>query len=445
MKALNTNTTHTDMKKYILMVLCMACTTNIMAQKDLVIHKKDGTILRIPMDMNPALDFWGKTQTKDNDYVTVSEISGKLISHDITVSTPEGSNYNLWTYDECGVVVSATPGVTIENGLKASLIDDEYIKRHYQIEGDSLDYETPYYYRAYVCKYGLTYYSEEKSHIFYQDISSFIGYTPEWDFEQSAYVMPTDTAFKIGFKEFTGIECSDTSLVVLKGEWKAYLTQDIAKELIAKGGELKKCHEGDLLYINEVGSDFFEALFTEGVFNIDIPNSINYENDYTRNCETPLPKVDCDESWGIEGNAYWITTPTTNMVQPQIAVNLPYALPGYSYKISVIFAPDTRAEADTLATRNKVRFNFFGSDEYGLFPSRGTSIYIPGTKTRDFEPENALKCDTIDINIEAESIKRSMLQIVSNISSRLIKEGKHSREIRIAGIIVERKKKETTE
>lgn len=433
------------MKKYILMVLCMACTTNIMAQKDLVIHKKDGTILRIPMDMNPALDFWGKTQTKDNDYVTVSEISGKLISHDITVSTPEGSNYNLWTYDECGVVVSATPGVTIENGLKASLIDDEYIKRHYQIEGDSLDYETPYYYRAYVCKYGLTYYSEEKSHIFYQDISSFIGYTPEWDFEQSAYVMPTDTAFKIGFKEFTGIECSDTSLVVLKGEWKAYLTQDIAKELIAKGGELKKCHEGDLLYINEVGSDFFEALFTEGVFNIDIPNSINYENDYTRNCETPLPKVDCDESWGIEGNAYWITTPTTNMVQPQIAVNLPYALPGYSYKISVIFAPDTRAEADTLATRNKVRFNFFGSDEYGLFPSRGTSIYIPGTKTRDFEPENALKCDTIDINIEAESIKRSMLQIVSNISSRLIKEGKHSREIRIAGIIVERKKKEATE
>ena len=433
------------MKKYILMAMCIVCTTNLLAQKDMVVHKKDGTILRIPMEMNPALDFWGKTQTKDNDYVTVSEIRGKKNSNEITVSTPEGSNYNLWTFEECGVVVSATPGVTIENGLKASLIDDEYIKRHYQIEGNSLDYDTEYFYRAYVCKYGLTYYSEEKSHIFYQDISSFIGYTPEWDFEQSAYVMPTDTAFKIGFKVFTGIECSDTSLIVLKGEWKAYLTQDIAKELIAKGSELKKCHEGDLLYINEVGSDFFEALFTEGVFNIDIPNSINYENDYTRNCETPLPKVDCDESWGIEGNAYWITTPTTNMVQPQIAVNLPYALPGYSYKISVIFAPDTRAEADTLATRNKVRFNFFGSDEYGLFPSRGTSIYIPGTKTRDFEPENALKCDTIDINIEAESIKRSMLQIVSNISSRLIKEGKHSREIRIAGIIVERKKKEATE
>lgn len=444
MKALNTNTTHTDMKKYILMVLCMACTTNIMAQKDLVIHKKDGTILRIPMDMNPALDFWGKTQTKDNDYVTVSEISGKLISHDITVSTPEGSNYNLWTYDECGVVVSATPGVTIENGLKASLIDDEYIKRHYQIEGDSLDYDTEYFYRAYVCKYGLTYYSEEKSHIFYQDINSFIGYTPEWDFEQSAYVMPTDTAFKIGFEEFTGIECSDTSLAVLKGEWKAYLTQNIAKELIAKGGELKKCHEGDLLYINEVGSDFFEALFTEGVFNIDIPNSINYENDYTRNCETPLPKVDCDDSWGIEGNAYWITRPTTSMVNPQIAVNLPYALPGYSYKISVIFAPDTRAEADTLATRNKVRFNFFGSDSSGKLASRGTTIYIPGTQKRDFEPENALKCDTIDINIEAESMKYSMLQIVTNVSSSLLKKG-YSRENRIAGIIVERKKKETTE
>jgi hypothetical protein len=42
-------------------------------------------------------------------------------------------------------------------------------------------------------------------------------------------------------------------------------------------------------------------------------------------------------------------------------------------------------------------------------------------------------------------MKYSMLQIVSNVSSRLIKEGKHSRENRIAGIIVERKKKEATE
>ena len=238
------------MKKYILMVLCIACTTNLLAQKDMVVHKKDGTILRIPMDMNPALDFWGKTQTKDNDYVTVSEIRGKKDSNEITVSTPEGSNYNLWTYDECGVVVSATPGVTIENGLKASLIDDENDKRHYQIEGDSLDYDVEYFYRAYICKYGLTYYSEEKSHTFYQDISAVIGYTPEWDFEQSAYVMPSDTAFKIGFKEFTGIECSDTSLAVLKKEWSAFLTQDKAKELLAKDGELKKCHEGDLFYLN---------------------------------------------------------------------------------------------------------------------------------------------------------------------------------------------------
>ena len=142
------------------MVLCIACTTNLLAQKDMVVHKKDGTILRIPMDMNPALDFWGKTQTKDNDYVTVSEIRGKKDSHDITISTPEGSNYNLWTYDECGVVWSSAPGVTIENGLKASLIDDEYIKRHYQIEGDSLDYDVEYFYRAYISKYGLIYYSE---------------------------------------------------------------------------------------------------------------------------------------------------------------------------------------------------------------------------------------------------------------------------------------------
>lgn len=442
------------MKKYILMVLCMACTTNLLAQKDMVVHKKDGTTLRIPTDVKHRVWFWGKNETSYGDYVFASDISGYRDVHSLFLRL--NSKYVNTTNSTCGILWSETPGVNEENGKEAILTgtstDNEmYVNNkpndvvHYKLDNSNdLSFDTPYYYRAYVERYGKRYYSEEKSHTFYQGISSFIGYTPEWDFEQSAYVMPTDTVFKIGFKEFTGIECSDTSLVVLKGEWKAYLTQDIAKELIAKGGELKKCHEGDLLYINEVGSDFFEALFTEGVFNIDIPNSINYENDYTRNCETPLPKIDCDESWGIEGNAYWTTPPTTSMVNPQIAVNLPYALPGYSYKISVIFAPDTRAEADTLATRNKVRFNFFGGDEYGLFPSRGTSIYIPGTQTRDFEPENALKCDTIDINIEAESVKYSMLQIVSNVSSSLLKNG-YSRENRIAGIIVERKKKEATE
>jgi len=429
------------MKKFILMALCIACTTNISAQKDMVVHKKDGTTIRIPMILKPTVSFWGKNVTKDNDYVTVSEISGKKDGHDITVSVPEGSDYILQAFDSCGVVWSSTPGVTIENGVKASLINDEYDRRHYQIANDSLDYETEYYYRAYVCKYGLTYYSEEKSHTFYQDIRTFIGYTPEWDFEQSAYVYPTDEAFKSGFKGFTGIECSDTSLAVLKEEWKAYLTQDKAKELIAKGGEIKKCHEGDLCYINEISEDFINTIFTEGVFHLSPSSSLNLTEingkpAYTKVCIIPPTTITCDESWGI--NQYVKFVPTATTTNPSLGFNLPYAIPGYTYNITIIFAPDTEAEADSLAKSNKVNMSFFGSDNNGNIPTRGENIINPEDNTRNFVFDNALKCDTATIAREVSSMQNCIIQVASKVSSK--ENNKYSREIRIAEIIVERKK-----
>lgn len=432
------------MKKFILMALCIACTTNISAQKDMVVHKKDGTTIRIPMILKPTVSFWGKNVTKDNDYVTVSEISGKKDGHDITVSVPEGSDYILQAFDSCGVVWSSTPGVTIENGVKASLINDGYDRRHYQIAGHSLDYETEYYYRAYVCKYGLTYYSEEKSHIFYQNIRTFIGYTPEWDFEQSAYVYPTDEAFKSGFKGFTGIECSDTSLAVLKEEWKAYLTQDKAKELIAKGGEIKKCHEGDLCYINEISEDFINAMFEEGTS--DCTWDINYDTDYngealyTRMCT--IDTVICDSKWDVEGNIYWKATSTFASAHPCVGINLPNALPGYTYKISITFAPDTEAEADSLALPNKVNLSVIESDENGKMPTTGKTINNPDTGSRDFEPGNTLECSTINVEWNATDFQKRIIQIRSKFKST--ERNIYSRTLRIAKVAVELKKKEAT-
>jgi hypothetical protein len=126
------------------------------------------------MILKPTVSFWGKNKVQDNDHITVSEISGKKNEHDIAISIAKGSKYVFGTFDSYGVVWSSTPGVTIENGMQATKTNDSYDEslgelRHYQIANDSLDYDTEYYYRAYVRKYGLTYYSEEKSHTFYQE------------------------------------------------------------------------------------------------------------------------------------------------------------------------------------------------------------------------------------------------------------------------------------
>jgi hypothetical protein len=130
--------------------------------------------------------------------------------------------------------------------------------------------------------------------------------------------------------------------------------------------------------------------------------------------------------------------PTATTTNPSLGFNLPYAIPGYTYNITIIFAPDTEAEADSLAKSNKVNMSFFGSDNNGNIPTRGENIINPEDNTRNFVFDNALKCDTATIAREVSSMQNCIIQVASKVSSK--ENNKYSREIRIADIIMERKK-----
>ena len=432
------------MNKYILMALCMFCASHISAQKDMVVRKKDGTALRIPLELEPQFGFWGKNVANDNDYITVSDITGPMEQHGVKLEL--NKDYML-SYESCGIVWGENPGVTVEYGNKAVLLnsDDNTGIFDYNLAAErDLKLETTYYYRAYVTKYGKTYYSEEKSHTFYPHISTYLGIIPKWDYSKSAYVIPSDETFKTVIQENLGVECSNTSLAAIKKEWISYIDEDIAKTLISNGGELKKFHEGDLYIINSASSDFIASIFKEGTFHVSIAHDIDLTDaGRTKNAILPPDVIECDETFGIKDNQYYKFYPSTNVNQ-QITFNMPVdLLPGYTYKINIVFAPDT--EVDSLEAKKSImRFNYFASNQYGEIPTKGISIYVPDTQTRNFDIDNATKCDTVTLELEADNMQKLMFQIITNVSATNLKNG-YTREIRISEIYVERKKIAATE
>lgn len=438
------------MRKYILMVLCIFCTTYISAQekevrKDLVIHKKDGSKFIVPIEVKHTVEFWGQNEVKDNDYVQVGDVSGPLENHSVNMTLNDKMTYDhkksKERYSDYGIVWSTEPGVTIENGEKAIQID-EY-SCNFKIGNNQLPSydETTYYYRAYVTIYDKTYYSEEKSHTFYPHIVN-VSVPQNWNYAESAYVYPTEDAFKAAFLKAVGTECSDVSFTILEACWRKYITVDKAKELLASAdGEIKKFYEGDVFFINEISEDFINTIFTEGTFHLST-ESINYDESYTN--FGIIDTVECDESWQITGNAYWRTTPTNVATRPKVGINLPLVLPSFTYNITIIFAPDTEAEADSLATASKVRFTYYKSTAKGNLSSKDGNITNPETGSRDFIIDNALKCDTATIAIEATDLQENLIQIQSSVTRSELDKG-YSNEIRIADIIVERKKIVATE
>lgn len=440
------------MRKYILMVLCIFCTTYISAQekevrKDLVIHKKDGSKFIVPIEVKHTVEFWGQNEVNDNDYVQVGDVSGPLENHSVNMTLNDKMTYDhkksKERYSDYGIVWSTEPGVTIENGERAKNTDD-IDENPYTFKIGENQYaheETTYYYRAYVTMYDKTYYSEEKSHTFYPHIVN-VSVPKNWNYAESAYVYPTEDAFKAAFLKAVGTECSDVSFTILEVCWRKYITVDKAKELLASAdGEIKKFYEGDVFFINEISEDFINTIFTEGTFHLST-ESINYDESYTN--FGIIDTVECDESWQITGNAYWRTTPTNVATRPKVGINLPLVLPSFTYNITIIFAPDTEAEADSLATASKVRFTYYKSTAKGNLSSKDGNITNPETGSRDFIIDNALKCDTATIAIEATDLQENLIQIQSSVTRSELNKG-YSNEIRIADIIVERKKIVATE
>ena len=94
----------------------------------------------------------------------------------------------------------------------------------------------------------------------------------------------------------------------------------------------------------------------------------------------------------------------------------------------------------------KFRVNLFQRNDKGEMPAKATTLYVPGTKTRDFEShpltELATPYDTIDIcpiTLDHCYYGRDeagiMVQLVTNVSSSLLKNG-YSREMLLHKILL---------
>ena len=165
------------MKRIISAILCVIFSVGLFAQKALIIYKKDGTKMEIPLKGIEGFEFVGKGLVHDGEYISLSNMqlySGVNLDATFTVNFHSDNPYikeatpsysNNW-----GILYSTTPNVTIETGeliqLDYSQTDrlsnlangsvNALIGKSSSLSGltnrepMNLEYETTYYIRAFV-------------------------------------------------------------------------------------------------------------------------------------------------------------------------------------------------------------------------------------------------------------------------------------------------------
>ncbi len=447
------------MKKYIFMALILQCSLNALAQnteKIMVIHKSDGTTIEKNLFFNNiCLDVWGKYTVNDDDYVTITNIIETRTSIVINVEFPYEGVLSIG--EEKGVVWGLDKEEVINNkGYYASerIVSDNEGNPIYTYEINFTEdmpkiYDTPYYFRAYVTVEGITYYSEVQEYVCPpvlmldqltlspgSEVLSMYGY----------YVAPTDEAFAELVRAKTGEECSDTSLYALQNEWLDYITPERAYAMDKTNGTYRYCTDCDVFLLNTVPEEFVQHVFSEQTFNIPLDqlNMSTYQSNstisstLTKNMVLPPTIVLCGGSWGVPENCYWQYVPTNATTgNPCAGLDMPLYIPGYTYKISVVFAPETNSELEPLP--HKLRFKMFESVENELLSASSVTPFVASDGSNNFILDNAVKCDTVVYEWTSTNIRRNVLQIESYVRTTADRK-KYSRTLRVVGVFVERKK-----
>jgi hypothetical protein len=184
-------------------------------------------------------------------------------------------------------------------------------------------------------------------------------------------------------------------------------------------------------------------------------NVVDYTNDNTKNCVMdPIPQrmtIHTDDAGKVWNLYYLHLIPSTNLVQPQVTIKI-FGTQSGTYDLKIVtlsprFLIQGDVDAETYDKLYKFRVNLFQKTEEGEMPTKGTTLYVPGTelKTRDFEShpltELTTPYDTIDIGpitleYDYETAEAGvMVQIVTNVSSILLKHG-YSREMLLHKILL---------
>ena len=241
--------------------------------------------------------------------------------------------------------------------------------------------------------------------------------------------------------------------------WKehVYRGDPFGSDGILANAEVVECSNGNIYKVNEYPFSIYDQFFKE------IPVTLtNYLVDNTpgntKNCTMdPVPSGRTIFTESISGKVwnldYLHLIPSTNLVQPQVTFKITGTLSGtYDLKL-VTLSPRfliqgtmTDEEVAAYDKLYKFRVNLFQRNDKGEMPAKATTLYVPGTKTRDFEShpltELATPYDTIDIcpiTLDHCYYGRDeagiMVQLVTNVSSSLLKNG-YSREMLLHKILL---------
>ena len=240
--------------------------------------------------------------------------------------------------------------------------------------------------------------------------------------------------------------------------WKehVYRGDPFGSDGILANAEVVECSNGNIYKVNEYPFSIYDQFFKE------IPVTLtNYLVDNTpgntKNCTMdPVPTgrtIHMDETGKVWNLDYLHLIPSTNLVQPQVTFKITGTLSGtYDLKIVTLsprFKVQGTMDDEEVAANDtlyKFRVNLFQRNEKGEMPAKATTLYVPGTKTRDFEShpltELSTPYDTIDIcpiTLDHCYYGRDeagiMVQLVTNVSSSLLKNG-YSREMLLHKILL---------
>lgn len=265
-----------------------------------------------------------------------------------------------------------------------------------------------------------------------------------------------DLFYNINANEYYTDSLKSTDYSSLSWKEHVYRGDPFGSEGILANAEVVECSNGNIYKVNEYPFSIYDQFFKE------IPVSLNnYLVDNTpgntKNCTMdPVPTgrvIHMDETGKVWNLDYLHLIPSTNLVQPQVTFKITGTLSGtYDLKLVTLsprFLIQGTMNEEEVAANDKLykfRVNLFQRNDKGEMPAKATTLYVPGTKTRDFEShpltELATPYDTIDIcpiTLDHCYYGRDeagiMVQLVTNVSSSLLKNG-YSREMLLHKILL---------
>lgn len=464
------------MTRYFITVVCGLISLATSAQSVLLLNREDATEPYVYKE-STSLSFWG--QPKDGEIngdltIVPMDIHGKQIQ--IIQRIKNGQ-----LFDDFGFYLSETQDANTGGSFKINRIAS-YDKKSsfYSLQNVYNSYEdyfvitmqgltphTTYYIKPYV-QYGDFIFGSEKSFTTQWTIDTFLADAQQFGnwytgVYPSLSMFPTAEAwdaFCKKYKNFFGDGPSETMRQALVTEWFRHLTPAEANLLkshsvgyydniefgnvyfVGYGNNGEALYEdqtwlGNAYVLDKVCDDMIPNLLKTST-NIDVAKP-NLETDkkgkalYTTNCN--VETVDCDASYGIEGNRYVKTEPTNKSVNPSAGYDLPFMLlPNSVYNVSVTIVPNTEDVTDVKPqkfrmyvwnTKNSSRTNVSNPQPTAEGDFINYFVY-GGSQKETF----TFQIDTHDEALEAANL----IQFQSFVTSKEVDE--FSRTMRIAEISV---------